>query len=124
MPAHPHLRQSRVRLLSRTATQAADRSCRFENVAKTRESAPDGRPGEQHPDLLAAVVLQTLVSEGPRGISAREVASACERDPADRAHMREVEAAIDVLLEDGLARREGDVLRPTRPALRASELSF
>jgi hypothetical protein len=89
-------------------------------VAKTQESALGG----QGLDLLAAVVLHTLVTRGLRGISAQEVASACERDPSNRADMREVHAALEVLLEDGLARREGEAFHPTRAAVRASELSF
>jgi hypothetical protein len=89
-------------------------------VAKTQHDAglvPD-------PDLLAAVVLHTLVSEGREGISTRHVARACERDPSDPAEMREIEVALGILLDDGLARREGELFAPTRPAIRASELSF
>lgn len=89
-------------------------------MAETQERASGG----QHPDLLAAVVLHTLVSEGFAGISAPEVARICERDPADAAEMLEIDVALDILLEDGLARRVGEVFRPTRAAVRASELEF
>lgn len=89
-------------------------------MAKTQEPVTD----PPNPDLLAAVVLHTLVSEGRDGLTARHVASACERDPADPAEMREIEVALGILLDDELARREGDLFAPTRAALRASELSF
>jgi hypothetical protein len=89
------------------------------------------------PDLLAAVVLHTLVTEGRDGITAAHVAAACERAPDDRADMEEVEAALELLLDDGLAQRETrrtdagkragadeDLFHPTRAAVRAAELSF
>jgi hypothetical protein len=87
-------------------------------VANSQDSAP------QHPDLLAAVVLHALVSEGRDGMTTADVALACERDPDDRADLEEVEAALAVLLDDGLAQREDDLFRPTRAAVRAGELSF
>jgi hypothetical protein len=89
-------------------------------VAKTPQQvglAPD-------PDPLAAVVLHTLVSEGREGMTAAQVAKACERDPADPADLDEIEAALEVLLDDGLAEGEGELYRPTRAAVRAAELSF
>jgi hypothetical protein len=99
-------------------------------VAKTQET--DGSPPD--PDLLAAVVLYTLVTEGREGISAVRVALACERNPHSRGDMEEIEAALKLLGEDGLAQREGadgaqseervELFRPTRAAVRAGELSF
>lgn len=80
------------------------------------------------PDLLAAVVLHTLVTEGRGGMTVARVAVACERDPGDPADVREIEAALQILLDDELARREdgrnGRLYSPTRAAVRASELSF
>ncbi len=78
------------------------------------------------PDLLAAVVLHTLVADGRRGIAVEQVASACERDPDDPGDREAIEAALDSLLGDGLAQRDGadDLFAPTRAAIRASELSF
>ena len=86
----------------------------------------------QHPDLLAAVVLHTLVSEGREGMTPARMALACERDPGSRADMQEIEAALELLRDDGLAQRERDgesesereLFRPTRAAVRADELSF
>jgi hypothetical protein len=79
----------------------------------------------QHPDLLAAVVLHTLVTEGRReSIAVSQIAVTCERDPDNPAELHEVEAALEILLDDGLARREGERFRPTRAAVRAGELSF
>jgi hypothetical protein len=101
----------------------------------------------QHPDLLAAVVLHTLVSEAHEGMSATAVALACERDPNEPDDLEEIEAALQLLLEDGLAEHAPDppsklghmarpkaravpdtrpqlLYRPTRAATRAKELSF
>jgi hypothetical protein len=101
----------------------------------------------QHPDLLAAVVLHTLLSEAREGISVAAVAIACERDPNEPDDLAEIEAALRLLIEDGLAEREFTpprkldrtagldvkpepdnrpqlLYRPTRAAIRAYELSF
>jgi len=55
-----------------------------------------------------------------------DVARACERDPDDADDAKEMLGALDVLLEDGLAEVEGktELVRPTRAAVRANELSF
>jgi hypothetical protein len=82
------------------------------------------RSASQHPDLLAAVVLHTLVSEGREGMTVARVTLDCERDPNDPSDRTEIEAALEILLDDGLARREDELFRPTRAAIRASELSF
>jgi hypothetical protein len=86
------------------------------------------RSASQHPDLLAAVVLHTLVSEGQDGMTPARMALACERDPDIRADMEEIEAALELLRDDGLALLERDgeseLFRPTRAAVRARELSF
>jgi hypothetical protein len=87
-----------------------------------------GQPPD--PDLLAAVVLHVLVSEGSEGITLEHVARICERDPEDQDEHREVQAALDILIRDELAVREssragdGVRFRPTRAAVRAAELSF
>ena len=60
----------------------------------------------QHPDLLAAVVLHTLVSEARDGMTAAAVALACERDPHTQRDVDEIAVALEILLEDGLAERE------------------
>jgi hypothetical protein len=78
----------------------------------------------QDPDPLAAVVLHILVSEARDGFTSAQVAKACERDPNDPSDLDEVEAALEVLLNDGLAQSQDDLYRPTRAAVRASELSF
>ena len=76
------------------------------------------------PDPLAAVVLHTLVSTAGKGMTIAQLASACERNPANPADVDEIEAAIEVLLIDGLAQSQDDLYRPTRAAIRATELSF
>jgi hypothetical protein len=84
----------------------------------------------QHPDLLAAVVLHALLSEGREGMSTAQAASACERDPNSSEDIAEIEVALRILLDDGLAEREhpgqgqDELYRPTRAAIRADELSF
>jgi hypothetical protein len=100
-------------------------------VAKSQE---DISTPAQDPDLLAAVVLHVLVTDGRDGISTARMAHECERDPADEAERREVEVALEILVRDDLAIREaedpeaplgeGDRFRPTRAAVRAAELSF
>ena len=89
------------------------------NYGETAEPAdpPD-------PDLLAAVVLQTLVSAGLGGLALAQVARACERDPQHPPEAREVRGALRILIDDELAARDGELYRPTRAALRAAELSF
>jgi hypothetical protein len=77
-----------------------------------------------HPDLLAAVVLETLVSIGTHGLTLAQVARACERDPACLEEAREVEVALGTLVEDDLAISDQELYRPTRAAIRAAELSF
>jgi hypothetical protein len=73
-------------------------------------------------------VLHTLVSDGREGMTATRVAVACERDHDDADDVREVEKALAILLEDGLATREEEhgieLYRPSRAAVRAAELSF
>ncbi|MFZ2113373.1 MAG: hypothetical protein WAU77_06540 [Solirubrobacteraceae bacterium] len=116
------------------------------------------KSSSQHPDLLAAVVLHTLVSGACDGMTAASVALACERDPSTQREIDEIMVALEILLEDGLAERETaperkpdatresgaaqpgtarkpdtthepdippqPIYRPTRAAIRASELSF
>lgn len=88
-------------------------------MAKTPQStvSPD-------PDLLAAVVLHTLVGAGPAGLTLPQVARACEREPDRLPEAREVEVALRILIDDELAARDGDLYRPTRAAIRAAQLSF
>jgi len=88
-------------------------------VAKTQDD-----PDTPDPDLLAAVALHTLVSEGRDGMTVAQVALACERNPDHPGEEREIEVALTILVEDGLAEHDEDLYRPTRPAIRAAELSF
>jgi hypothetical protein len=89
-------------------------------VAKTQRELAE----QQNPDLLAAVVLHTLVAGSRASMTLQGIAIACERDPGDPRELREIEEAVKILLDDGLARREGELFRPTRAAVRARELSF
>lgn len=74
--------------------------------------------------MLAAVVLHVLVTEGGEGMTRTQVARACERDPESASDMRETSAALALLIADDLAERDCDIFKPTRAAIRASELSF
>jgi hypothetical protein len=82
----------------------------------------------QHPDLLAAVVLHTLVSDARDGMSIVAIAVACDRDPGSERDIDEIVAALKILLEDGLAEYGTDpplpLYRATHAAIRANELSF
>ncbi len=69
-------------------------------------------------------MLHTLVSTAGKGMTIAQLASACERNPANPADVDEIEAAIEVLLIDGLAQSQDDLYQPTRAAIRATELSF
>jgi len=87
--------------------------------------SPQALPASpRHPDLLAAVVLHTLVRAGPRGITLAQTIAACERDPASQAEREEIETALRGLSADGLAYRRGARVGATRAALRADALSF
>lgn len=101
-------------------------------MAKTQDiDIPGEDSPEPHPDLLAAVVLHVLVTEGRDGLSVEAVARACERDPRDEAERGEVEKALEILIRDELALRgeagsgtTSPLFAPTRAAVRAAELSF
>lgn len=97
-------------------------------MAKTQE---DIEEQPQDPDLLAAVVLHVLVTDGQQGVSLEYVAQVCERDPQNEPERREVQTALEILVRDELAaiaevdESAGRMLyKPTRAAIRAAELSF
>lgn len=95
-------------------------------MAKTQEPPSTGASveGAPDPDLLAAVVLDTLVVVSPRSLTGTEVARACERDPNRAADLREIGAALETLMADGLAAHAQQGYRATRAAVRAAQLSF
>jgi hypothetical protein len=83
---------------------------------------PDNDGISQHIDLLAAVVLHVLVAESARTFE--PICRSVQRDPNEPDERAEVDAALAVLVDDGLALREGEQWMPTRAAVRAEELSF
>ncbi len=102
-------------------------------MAKKQDTEVRGEDAAQpDPDLLAAVVLHVLVTEGRNGISAEAVARACERDPGVETERVEVDRALEILVGDDLASRRmsgpgaagSPLFMPTRAAIRAAELSF
>lgn len=99
--------------------QVKDVWCSVNNVAKTQEAT-----GAPDPDLLAAVVLDTIVGAGTRGMTFAQVAHACQRDLGKPEEVGEVHVALDMLMADDLAIHKGNLYRPTRAAIRAAELSF
>jgi hypothetical protein len=79
----------------------------------------------QDTDMLAAVVVHLLVTDGSEGMSAEQVARECERDPADEDERQEVGLALDALAGYQLAvRGDDDLWRPTRAAVQAARLSI
>lgn len=86
--------------------------------------APERSSDTQHPDLLAAVVLHTLVAAGARAVPVRQTVLACERDPQSPADCKAIETALRGLIADGLAYRRGARVGATRAALRADALNF
>jgi hypothetical protein len=87
-------------------------------------AATDAEKWREKLDLLAAVVLHTLVSANPGVLSVEEVARECERDPGVYEEREEIELALRRLVIDGLAVRRNRRWVATRPAVRAQELSF
>lgn len=85
-------------------------------MAKTTPS-PD-------PDLLAAVVLDTLIASAGTGMTLAQVARACERRPRRRSEAHEIRVALAILIDDELATREGELYRATRAAIRAEQLRY
>jgi hypothetical protein len=95
----------------------------------------------QHPDLLAAVVLDALV-RAATPLTLAQLATACERDPGSGPERTAIEEALESFIADGLAwrhppSREESCHRqpreeprqqarycPTRAALRADALRF
>lgn len=91
---------------------------------ESNQVSHDGDEQAHKFELLAAVVLHVLVSEGRDGISGQHVARECERNPAHATEMHEIKMALAILIADGLAQKESDLFVPTRAAIRAEELSF
>jgi hypothetical protein len=74
-------------------------------------------------DLLAAVVLHILVT-ARKVLPVVKIAEECERDYANADERAEVELALGWLAEDKLVSQQDDGWLATRPAVRATELSF
>jgi DNA-binding GntR family transcriptional regulator len=85
--------------------------------------ALDRIEAKQTLDMLAAVVVYSLVQAYPKVLTLPEVAKECERDLNRPDERHEIELALRWLTGDELAsHREGWIA--TRPAVRAAELSF
>ncbi|HEX5308601.1 MAG TPA: hypothetical protein VFW38_05910 [Solirubrobacteraceae bacterium] len=75
-------------------------------------------------DLLAAVVLETLVEADGGPLTHEQIALACERRPEDARESEEIDKALRILMSDRLVRGDGESFRATRAAIRAAQLSF
>lgn len=92
---------------------------------------PDGT-AEDHEqpqgiDPLAGVVMYGLISAHPEPMTTDEVCTDVERTPDKPDERAEVEAALRVLVKDGLATCEGGAgirWKATQAAVRADELAF
>ena len=81
------------------------------------------RRGPAGDDLTIEVaVLQQLLALHPVQLSFEELVREISGGPTDFAATDPVDRAVGQLCAAGLARRDGDVVRPTRAALRYFEL--
>jgi hypothetical protein len=69
-------------------------------------------------------VLDLLLSEAPNPLAFSDVAVVLTGDPENVQETNALRDAITVLVGAGLARRQGGVLAPTRPARQMAELGF
>jgi hypothetical protein len=106
------------------ATERSTGSPPVHRAAPDPTKDPSSTPSDPDPDLLAAVVLHTLIQAGPAGATLDQTIAACERDPTVPSQRTEIERALESLSADGLACRRGVRVSATRAALRADSLSF
>lgn len=71
---------------------------------------------------IEAAVLRQLLALHPVQLTVEELAREIVGHPADFAHTDAVERAVRELAACGLAHRSGDVIVPSRAALRLDEL--
>jgi hypothetical protein len=71
---------------------------------------------------IEAAVLRQLLALHPVQLTAGEIAREIGGEPADFAQADAVERAVRELAAAGLAHRNGDVVIPSRAALRLDEL--
>jgi hypothetical protein len=72
-------------------------------------------------DPLAGSIMYDLIDAHPNSMTTAEVGAKVERTPEDRP---EVEAALAVLVRDGLATQDGENWTATIACVRANELAF
>jgi len=87
-----------------------------------RAPGPGWFPGDQ--DDCQRGVLDLLLSEAPNPLAFSDIAVVLAGDPEDAQEANALRDAITVLVGAGLARRQGGVLAPTRPARQMAELGF
>lgn len=94
------------------------------NVNGDAIDVPNGEKQRQALDQLSAVVVHVLVAAYSQALTLTQVAEQCERDLGEPEERHEVELALLWIEGDELACAGGGGWIATRPAVRASELSF
>jgi hypothetical protein len=69
-------------------------------------------------------VLSLLLAEAPHPLVFDDVAVALAGDPRSVSETDDLRDALQILVQTGLARRQGGALAPTRPARQMAELGF
>lgn len=82
----------------------------------------DNRGPGAHDTTIEATVLRQLLALYPVQMTVAELAREIDGDNADFAQTDAVERAVRELVAAGLAHRNGDVVIPSRAALRLDEL--
>jgi hypothetical protein len=101
---------------------AAERQDDDEADRSMRSPGPRWLPGDV--EDCRREVLDLLLSEAPDCLTFSDIAVALAGDPENVRETDALRDAITVLVGAGLARRQGGVLAPTRPARRMAELGF
>jgi predicted transcriptional regulator len=82
----------------------------------------ENRSPSAHDTTIEAAVLRQLLALFPVQMTVAELARELGGENADFAHTDAVERAVRELVGAGLAHRNGDVVIPSRAALRLDEL--
>lgn len=86
------------------------------------EESEHSRTTREEDDDTEAVVLRVLLSLHPARLMPREVVREIAGDGAGFAERDAVERAVRSLVASGLLHRDGEMVEPTRAALRFGEL--
>jgi hypothetical protein len=115
-------RGAHLAILSVLDCPAAERQDDDEADRSMPSPGPRWLPGDA--DDCRREVLDLLLSEAPNCLAFSDIAVALAGDPENVRETNALRDAITVLVGAGLARRQGGVLAPTRPARRMADLGF